>query len=614
MDNPRSYQIQFQPTGKRVSVQAGTTLLEAAHSAGIELASVCGGEGSCGQCQIIVLEGKVSELTSDERFMYNKLDQSRGCRLACCSEPLSDLKIEIPRGSLITAPRLQISSNLREVPVDPLVQSYSLEIKPPDLKDLRADFQRLVDELQQMYELNNLHASTAVLQQLSPTLREEAWRVTVFVRGQEIVGVGSYGQKPLGYAVDLGTTKIAATLVDLETGNNLAMKGAPNPQIGYGEDVISRLNYVYRNPEGGQNLAEKVQQTLDDILGELLAETGLERIQVVEACVVGNTAMTHLMLQLPISQLVVAPYVPATSHALDVRAADLGLKTAPGAYVFIPPTIGGFVGADHLAMVLATELDKSEKISLGIDIGTNTEISLSIPGQPYLTSASCASGPAFEGAHISAGMRAAAGAIEKVKITSSDVEIKTVDNSPAIGLCGSGIIDAIAELYLNGVINERGRFQKENARVQIGDKGPEFVLVTADESGTGVAITIGQEDVNEIQLAKGAIHAGISVLLEITGTPLADVEEVVIAGAFGSFIRVESALAMGLFPDMPQAQYRQVGNAAVLGAKWLLVSREARQRAGEIVSDIRYTELTTYPKFTRQFALGMLFPVSKNSE
>jgi uncharacterized 2Fe-2S/4Fe-4S cluster protein (DUF4445 family) len=287
---------------------------------------------------------------------------------------------------------------------------------------------------------------------------------------------------------------------------------------------------------------------------------------------------------------------------------------APGAYVYIPPTIGGFVGADHVAMVLATELDKSEKISLGIDIGTNTEISLRIPGQPYLTSASCASGPAFEGAHISTGMRAAAGAIEKLKITPSDVEIKTVDNCPAIGLCGSGIIDAIAELYLNGLINDRGRFQKENARVQIGDKGPEVVLVTADESGTGAAITIGQEDVNEIQLAKGAIHAGISVLLEITGTPLADVEEVVIAGAFGSFIRVESALAMGLFPDMPQAQYRQVGNAAVLGAKWLLVSREARQRVAEIVGDIHYTELTTYPEFTRKFALGMLFPVLKNSK
>lgn len=614
MGNPKCYQIQFQPTGKRVSARAGNTLLEAAHNSGIELASVCGGEGSCGQCQIIVLDGKVSELTSDERFVFTKLEQSHGYRLACCTEPLSDLKVEIPRGSLITAPRLQVSSNLREVSVDPLVHSYALEIKPPDLKDLRADFHRLIDELQKTYGLNNLHASTAVLQQLSPTLRDEAWHVTVFVRGQEIVGVGSYGQKALGFAVDLGTTKIAAYLVDLETGNNLAMKGVPNPQIGVGEDVISRLNYVYRNPDGGQVLAEKVQRTLDDILGELLVETGLERTQVVEACVVGNTAMTHLLLHLPISQLVVAPYVPATSHALDVRAADLGLKMAPGAYVYIPPAIGGFVGADHVAMVLATELDKSEKISLGIDIGTNTEISLRIPGQPYLTSASCASGPAFEGAHISTGMRAAAGAIEKLKITPSDVEIKTVDNSPAIGLCGSGIIDAIAELYLNGLINDRGRFQKENARVQIGDKGLEVVLVTADESGTGAAITIGQEDVNEIQLAKGAIHAGISVLLEITGTALADVEEVVIAGAFGSFIRVESALAMGLFPDMPQAQYRQVGNAAVLGAKWLLVSREARKRAADIVSDIRYTELTTVPNFTRKFALGMLFPISKNSE
>ena len=321
--------------------------------------------------------------------------------------------------------------------------------------------------------------------------------------------------------------------------------------------------------------------------------------------------MTHLMLNLPVKQLVKAPYVPATSHALDVRAAELGLEIAPGAYVYIPPTIGGFVGADHVAMVLATDLDENEKISLGIDIGTNTEISLRIPKKSYLTAASCASGPAFEGAHISTGMRAAAGAIEKIKITDAGSEIKTVNDSPAIGLCGSGIIDAISELYLNGLINDRGRFQKENIRVQIGKKGAEYELVSAEESGTEKAITIGQEDVNEIQLAKGAIHAGISILLDITDTPPETVEEVIIAGAFGSFINVESALAMGLFPDMPKAVYRQVGNAAVLGAKWMLISKEARERASEIVNNTRYTELTAYPKFNRRFALGMLFPVKE---
>ena len=611
MNTEESFQIEFQPTGKRVLVAKGMTILEAARNSGIELVSVCGGEGFCGQCQVIVLEGDVNQLSSDERFVFSDLELSKGYRLACRTKPMSDLKIEIPKLSLVTAPRLQTSSNLREITVDPPAHSYEIEIPPPDLEDLRADFQRLVDELNHKYGLKNLYASPATLRQLSPALRKQGWEVAVFVHEQEIVGVVDLGQKPLGFAVDMGTTKFAATLVDMESGEDLAVKGIPNPQIGYGEDVISRLNYVHRHPDGGKMLSEIVENSLDEVLGELLEETGMQRSQVVEGCIVGNTAMVHLLLGLPIDQLVKAPYVPATSSAMLIRAKELGMKMAPGAYIYIPPNVGGFVGSDHVAMVLATELDKSDKISLGIDIGTNTEISLHIPGKPYLTSASCASGPAFEGAHISSGMRAAAGAIEKIKITPSGVETKTVDDRPAIGLCGSGIIDAVSELYLNDLINERGRFQKGNDRLQAEARNPQFVLVSSDESGTGDAITIGQEDVNEIQLAKGAIHAGIKILLEITGISPEDVQEVIIAGAFGSYIRIESALAIGLFPQMTNAVYKQVGNAAVLGAKWMLVSREARKQAEEIVSEIKYTELTTYPKFNRHFAMGMLFPERK---
>ncbi|HBY06636.1 MAG TPA: ferredoxin [Chloroflexi bacterium] len=453
-----------------------------------------------------------------------------------------------------------------------------------------------------------MQASPEVIRSISGILRENDWRVTAFVRDAELVGLAPTATQPLGFAVDLGTTKIAAYLVDLESGAELASAGAPNPQIGYGEDVISRLNFVYRNPEGGATLAGKVHDTLNEVLGNLVVQAGVTRTQVVEACIVGNTAMTHLLLQLPVAQLAKAPYVAAINEALEVRAIALGLEMAPGATVYIPPCIGGFVGADHVAMILGCDLDQSPKIALGVDIGTNTEIALRVPGTQFMTSVSCASGPAFEGAHISEGMRAAAGAIEKVRITSQGLELTTINDEPPVGLCGSGIIDLVAELHRTGLINSRGRFQKASEAVRATENSLEFQLVNAQNSGTGREIVIRQEDINEIQLAKGAIHAGLEILLAITGTAPEAVEEVIIAGAFGSFLNVENAIAMGLFPDLPQAVYRQVGNAAAIGAKWILISKTARQRAQVIQKNTRYNELTTYPKFNRAFALGMLFP------
>jgi uncharacterized 2Fe-2S/4Fe-4S cluster protein (DUF4445 family) len=302
-------------------------------------------------------------------------------------------------------------------------------------------------------------------------MRDLDWRFTLFLREQEntsrmeVVGIGEWGQRPLGFAVDLGNTKTAAYLVDLETGADLAAAGAPNPQIGYGEDVISRLSHVYRNADGGRVLASKVQETFNELLAQLVTQAGASAAQVVDACIVGNTAMTHLLLQLPVRQLAVSPYVAAVGSALTVRAADLHLDMAPGAAVYIPPCIGGFVGADHVAMILASDLDRRDKVVLGVDIGTNTEIAIHKPGMSFITSASCASGPAFEGAHISDGMRAASGAIEKVRITATDVQMTTIDDVPAVGPCGSGIIDVAAELYRSGLINNRGRFQKQNSRI-----------------------------------------------------------------------------------------------------------------------------------------------------
>jgi uncharacterized 2Fe-2S/4Fe-4S cluster protein (DUF4445 family) len=604
-----TYQVDFEPVGKRVAVAPNTSLLEAARQAGLALSSACGGVGNCGQCRLVILAGSVSPATIDEGYILTEPELQRGQRLACSTHLQSDVKVHVPQSSLITMQRLQLEGDLDGLTIDPLIHAYDLEVPPPTLHDPRSDLERLAAAIPPIPG-QTIGAEPAVVRQITSTARACNWHLTAFVRDAEIVGVVPAGLSPVGLAVDLGTTKIAASLVDLANGNELAVAGALNPQIGYGEDVISRLTYVLRNPkgEGGHILAAMVRETLDDLLEELTRQAGVSRPQVADVCVVGNTAMTHLLLELPIHQLAVAPYVAATNAAINIKARDLGLTVAPGAYVHALPGIGGFVGADHVAMILGSRLDQTEQVALGMDIGTNTEIALARPDRGFLTSVSCASGPAFEGAHISDGMRAAAGAIEAVELTATGINLKTVANAPAIGLCGSGIIDGVAELLRWHLINERGRFDRRHQRVREGRHGAEFLLAPAGQSGGQRDVVITQSDVNEIQLAKGAIRAGLEVLLDATATAPEEVKEVVIAGAFGSFLKVQSALTMGLLPRLPNAHYRQVGNAALAGAKWALVSRQVRERARQIVARTSYLELTTYPKFSRRFAMGMLFP------
>jgi len=602
------YEIDFQPVGKRVGAPAGATLLDAAIQAGVDLASACGGTGICGQCRVQIIEGKVSEPNSSEIDLFSELELDKGQRLACCTLVEGNVKVHIPKESLLIGQRLQLEGDDTVLQVDPVVDAYPIIVPPPTLTDLRSDLARVSDALSDAVAPDHLQAESAVMAQLSPLVRAEKWQLTVFVRGQEIVGVAPAEANPLGFAVDLGTTKVAGYLVDLKTGGELARGGVLNSQIGYGEDVVSRLVYAYRTENGRQKLATMIRETLNDLLGELVAEAGVTREQVIDACVVGNTAMTHLFLGLPVRQLAVAPYVAATDAHSDVKAHTVGLVMAPGAYVYSPASIGGYVGADHVSMILATGLDAADKVVMGIDIGTNSEIVLRKPGLANLASASCASGPAFEGAHISDGMRAASGAIEVVKVSERGVDIQTVDDAPAVGLCGSGIIDAVAELYRWQLVNDRGRFQRESDRVRMGRHGPEFLLVDGRESGSGRDVVITQEDVNEIQLAKGAIRAGLEVLLEATNTGHDEVEEVIIAGAFGSYLDIQSAKAIGLFPDMPNAKFRQVGNAAGVGAKQMLLSKQARKRSQALAADADYVELTTFLKFNRKFAMAMLFP------
>jgi uncharacterized 2Fe-2S/4Fe-4S cluster protein (DUF4445 family) len=608
---PKRCKVTFEPVGKRVEVATRTTLLEAAQKAGVGIASDCGGLGLCGRCQVVVSKGDVSPPTEDERVLLSEEGLQAGRRLACRTRAEGDIQVHVPESSRIGAQRLQLRSELAEFSLEPLIDACAIEADQPSLDDTRSDLER-VQAAVRAARREATGADTAVVSQISAVARANGWHLTAFLRQSEIVGVCPPQSEPLGLAVDVGTTKIGASLLRLADGKELATVGIVNPQIAQGEDVISRLAHASKSADGSRVLALEVREAVDGLLGRAAEDAAVSREEIADICVVGNTAMTHLLAELPVRQLALAPYVPATAAAFDVKARELELRAAPGAYVHVLPCIGGFVGADHVAAILAARLDEPEHTTLVIDIGTNTEIGLAKPGDG-LTSVSCPSGPAFEGAHISEGMRAAAGAIEAVRLTEEGPALKTVDDAPPIGLCGSGIVDALAELRRIDVINERGRFNREDKRVRDRGHGAEFLLVPAEESGTGEDLAINQSDINQIQLAKGAIRAGLEVLLDETGTPPEDVREIIIAGAFGSYLRLRSALSIGLLPRLPNARYRQVGNAALAGARWALVSREARERAEGIGRHTRYLELTTYPGFARRFASGMMLPSAEEA-
>ena len=438
------------------------------------------------------------------------------------------------------------------------------------------------------------------LSQLSPQLRSWGWQCRASVRENEVVAFGPWPSRQLGLAVDLGTSKISGYLVDLSSGQTLAVKGVSNPQISYGEDIISRISYATQSAAKATQLQGLVVRALNKLAGELCAVTKAKAGDIVDAVVVGNTAMHHLLAGLPVKQLALAPFVPAVSRAIDIKASRLGLKFAPGAYLHLLPNIAAFVGADHTAVLLATLNGEIKETTIAIDIGTNTEVSLI--DKDRITTTSCASGPAFEGWHIKDGMRAASGAIERVRIVDNEVEYQTIDNAPAIGICGSGILDTVAQLYLNGVLGEGGKMDEKSKRVRRGDRHLEFVLVSGKgRKGVTRDIVITQSDVREIQLAKAAIRTGIQMLLEANGYGEEKIQKVIIAGAFGTYIDVASAIAIGMLPALPLERFQQVGNAAGTGARLALISRAKRAAAQKIVSGVNYVELASVPGFNQTF-------------
>lgn len=598
--------VDLEPVGRRVSMDAGLSLLEAARKAGVDLIALCNGTGTCGKCRVRLMEGDLRPATAVEARVFSPAELAGGWWLACQAVPRGNVRIHVPPDSLSTPQRLQIEG--RQGPgVSPVPALTTLDVRlaPPCLEDTRSDARRLNDELGRLRKRAS-RISPGVLRSLSERLRALDWTAQLVIRNGELIAVLPPEGPVLGVSFDLGTTKLAGYLLDLRTGHTLAETGAMNPQIAYGEDVVSRISHANERPDGREELQKSVAGTLNSMLAALCEEAGVSNDQIVEIVAVGNTAMHHLFAGLPVRQLGASPYVPAASDPLDLPAGEIGLNASPGAVVHLPANIAGFVGADHVAMILATGLQRTKETVVAVDIGTNTEITLAV-GNGDLYACSCASGPAFEGAHIGNGMRAAPGAIEHVRLENGRTLYQTIGNRPPVGICGSGILDAVSEMVAAGIVDRRGQFRDDAPGLRTDSGLRRLVLVPSSSSGHGQDIVVSRRDINEIQLAKGAIRAGIEILLQEAGRTHDDIRRFIVAGAFGTYLDTGSAVRIGMFPKLASGRFRQVGNAAGVGAKRILINKNSRARAAAIARKVNYIELTNHPRYTKTFLESMYF-------
>ncbi len=611
---PELVKVTFEPDGIEISVPVGTKITRAALAAGCAIETTCGGMGTCGKCRVEA-HGSLSEPDQSELRLVSTEEREKGIRLACRATIEGDTTVVIPTASRSLVQKILSDGVMYDVHVSPSTMKVFVDIPTPSLADERADFERLSAELD-MYEIK-AHIGIEMARELPARLRDGDFRVTAVIADDELIAVepGDTVRKNYGVSFDLGTTTVAGYLLDLNTGYEVAVASAMNPQIAYGDDLVSRINFAVTEPGGLEMLRRAAVDVLNKIIHQLAEMQGIDPTSIYEAIVVGNTCMSHLFLGLGVSTLGVAPYVPIVCQAMTVRADSAGLDISPGARVRVLPNIAGFVGSDLVAVVLATLREDEDRTRLVVDVGTNGEMALLHDGSLYACSA--AAGPAFEGARISCGMRGGSGAIDSVRITDR-VEITTIDSKRPLGLCGSGLVDAVAEMLQVGVIEETGRMHsyEEGAHLPPAvrerlievDGGAEFVLATDQESGTRDPITLTQKDIRQLQLAKGSIRAAIETLLKAAGATAGEIREISLAGAFGNYIRIESALRIGLLPQIAVDQIVPVGNAAGAGARLALLSERERARANRMVKRTEHIELASHPDYQNEFTERMLFP------
>lgn len=593
--------VTFEPSGRRVSAFPGQSLMEAARESGLFLASICGGQGTCGKCRVRV-RGDLQPPTAQEVALLSAEEQQAGYRLACQARLRGPAVVFLPFAEQVAYKAALLGT---PPPLAPNVRKVHLRLSPPSLSDQRPDLERLREAL----GLPTLEIDLAALRDLSPMLRRAGWEVTAVLVGGRLAAVeeGDTRDRAYGVALDLGTTTVAAYLLDLNTGEQRAASVALNRQSVYGEDVLSRLDRAHAGE--AEALRQAALETLNGLIAQVCQEASLSPEHVYEATLVGNTCMLHLFLGLDPHSIGVAPYIPTFTDPLDLPAREAGLEIAPGGNVHILPAVAGYVGADAVADALAASLGEDDRVRALVDLGTNAEVLLSRRGELFACAA--AAGPAFEGARISCGMRAGPGAIDRVTLVEGRVQVHVLGEGPALGLAGSGLVSAAAALRRAGFLSPRGRFLPKDAPPGLfvqSRRGPELVLVPEVASGSGRSITLTQQDIAELLLAKAAVAAGLHILLQEAGLEEGDLEEVLLAGSFGNYVDREEAMGIGLVPRMPLERVIGLGNAAGAGAVQALLSLPMRRRARELARRIRYVELSAHPEFKEAFIRAMSFP------
>ncbi|NPV07116.1 MAG: DUF4445 domain-containing protein [Anaerolineae bacterium] len=615
------YIVVFRPSGKVVEVEAGTRVSDAAAEAGVRLNLPCGGQGRCGRCLVLVEHGEISRRPSAK--LPPALEQ-RGYALGCQALVKGDAVIFVPEQEemeRVLVPTGAVSEKVARpadfiVPADPAVRRCYLELVPPSLEDNTADLDRLRRHLNLDCGATRVEADLQQVRSLVRTLRGADWKVTATVEdGLEEgslrlvdVSEGNRASELYGVAIDIGTTGNVVQLVDLNTAKILGAALAYNAQISCGEDVISRI--IYSQREGGlRHLQNLVVETLNGLIQQVATGNGILSSQIMRAAVAGNTTMIQLFLGIDPQPVRLSPYIPAMTHSIPVKAREVNLQICPEATVDCLPAVGAYVGADVSAGVLASGMAESEEISLFLDIGTNGELVLG--NKEFLVCCACSAGPAFEGGGVRHGMRAAAGAIDTVWINNRyEPTWRVIGDTAPRGICGSGMISLLSEMFAAGVIQRGGRIQRHlpTPRVRVGEHGAEYVVATSRETGQDLEIVITEVDIENLIRTKAAIFAGITVLMDSVGMAFEDLDRVLIGGAFGQHLDVEAAIRIGLLPDLPWDRFSFLGNTAVAGAYQCLANREKRRRVDEIGSMMTYLELSADNRFMEAFTAAMFLP------
>ena len=637
--------VVFTPSGKRGHFAVGTPILDAARNLGVDLDSVCGGRGICGRCQIKHTVGEfakhgissltenLSEISKTEQRYDEKRGLRKDCRLGCSSTVQGDLVIDVPEQSQVHKQVVRKRAELRDIELNPVTKLYYISVKEPDMHNPAGDLERVYDALAEQWELTSLTCDFRIMSGLQKALRQGEWRITVAVHhrippdnSKEITAVwAGFHDHIYGMAVDVGSTTIAAHLCNLSTGELVASSGLMNPQIRFGEDLMSRVSYVMMNPGGDVEMTEAVREAINVLAGQVAAEAQINLNDILEAVFVGNPVMHHLLLGIDPIELGGAPFALATGSAITRPALEMGLNLQGGARFYTLPCIAGHVGADTAAVILAENPHLSEEMRLIIDVGTNAEIVLG--NKHRLLAASSPTGPAFEGAQITCGQRAAPGAIERVRIDRETLEpdfqvigcnlwfsepgfMEAIDDVGITGICGSGIIEVVAEMYLSGIISPDGIIQGSlsSKTPRIIENGRTFSYVLHDGAQQ---ILITQNDIRAIQLAKAALYAGARLLMDHMG--IDTVERITLAGAFGSHIDVKYAMVLGLIPDCDLTRVVSAGNAAGTGARIALLNAQARDEIEDLVKKIEKIETALEPSFQDHFVDAMAFPHAKAS-